>query len=156
MEERLGNGTANELQKRSSEQIALKIGLTLNGIAIITHVIGLISIYLYKKRTNGNIILGSLSMFELLIATSTIGTNSHRLTFVSKSLFDICSTVRYVLIYELVFTMLILTIDRCVCMINPLKYNYRMTRKRIILSLIVSCLISITLGILKGIFKRFQ
>ena len=117
-------------------------------IAILLHGVGLFAIYLYKKKSNQNLILSFLSLPEILIALCGIVFKIYMETLIIPKLFhDICITIQNISIYELVLTMYILTLDRMICVVNPLKYKLRMTRTKIKIIILISWIISITLGV---------
>jgi hypothetical protein len=121
-------------------------------IAILLHCIGLFAIYLYQKKTNQNLILSFLSFAEILIALCGIAFNIDAETSIiwkHPELFDACVTIPNISIYELVLMMYILTVDRMICVVNPLKYKLRMTRTKIKILILISWIISITLGVLR-------
>ena len=96
--------------------------------SLLLHFLGVYSIYAYKKKTNQNIILCSLSVAEIIPSIQTL---IYCFVVVSDLPFDMTgnvnhllnSCVYYVGYYGFMFGMFILTFDRLVCVSDPLKYQ---------------------------------
>ena len=127
------------------------IDTTLSSIAILAHIIGLLSIHLYKKKTTQNIILASLSTTE--ITTCVFHIVKYWCTHKHSPFSHFINFCKWTSVYEILFMMYILTIDRLLCVLQPLKYTSRITRRRIRRAVYVSCVASIVLGILEHCFR---
>ena len=138
-------------------------------VSILLHCVGLFSIYLYKKRVNQNIILTALSITEILAATHRIvfdirnhiinhggRTNSgnYSITPASPVSAVMERTLWYVAKYQLLMIVYVLTFDRFMCAIAPLKYKSRMTRRRTILLMLSSVIFASTFGISTGLIPN--
>lgn len=118
---------------------------TINAISIMFHLLGFLAIYSYKKRTNQNMVLCCLSLVEINISLYGIiqVQNFHEQflpSTVGMTLF--LTSLQEALILQLLFTMHILTIDRMICALDPLKYKSRFTRCRCKYTILLSWLIS--------------
>ena len=122
-------------------------------IAFLLHIIGIIAIHKNPTKNNQNLILCSLSMAEIIsLSFSIVAMICERMDTPSFKVIEILVTIfLYVSNYELVMVMLLLTADRLVCVLDPLKYPTRMTRKRLMTALAVSWGISFTIGITRGV-----
>ena len=101
-------------------------------LSVICHAIGLYSIKTYKKKTNQNIILCSLSALEILtsvyrITFEVVLNKMHQVQQVNNHSGLLDPVLRsclfsfyYVTGYGLIFTMVVLTLDRAVCVVDPL------------------------------------
>ena len=116
-------------------------------IEILLHGVGLFAIYLYqKKKSKSNFNIFKLA--ETLIAICGIVKKIYMETTIMPTLRNrISRVIHNISIYELVLMMYILTLDRMICVINPLKYKLRMTRTKIKIIILISWIISITLGV---------
>lgn len=122
--------------------------------AIIFHVIGFIALYYYKKRTNQNIIMFFLSVVEIGLAiTGLLLVQNFHMKFLSPFPHLVVLTIHEILVFELIFSMYILTMDRMICAIDPLKYKSRMTKINLIIYFAVSWLISLVLILLRNAFS---
>ena len=115
-------------------------------LAIILHVSGCYAIFLYKKKTNQNIILLFLSIVEVL----TIISGALIETLPSTEVVDIISEI---LTFELLFIMYIITCDRLVCVMDPLKYNSRLTRKKVMMIITSTWVLAAILGVLLHVLR---
>ena len=120
--------------------------------ALFLHTVGLLAIYFYDKKTNQNLILSSLSVSEVIalvtwIIESACDEAIQRGLLNREALIRIMSTSVYIAHYQLLLVMIILTVDRLVCVINPLRYKSRGTRKRLIKVVAASWIFSSSIGI---------
>ena len=125
------------------------------GISIICHSFGILSIHLCTKKMNQNIILASLSLFEILASIAAIlYTVSQHLRFVeAKNDMDIDIFLRCVqawVSFAIVFLMGILTVDRLCMAKHPHKYKDIMTRRRVQIIVGIAIVVGFVLGTLKG------
>ena len=127
------------------------IDTTLSSIAILAHIIGLLSIHLYKKKTTQNIILASLSTTE--ITTCVFHIVKYWCTHKHSPFSHFVNFCKWTSVYEILFMMYILTIDRLVCVLYPLEFNSLITRRRIKTAVYVSCSASVLLGVLEHCFQ---
>ena len=131
----------------SYEMVFVVLQITICGIAFCLHILGFLAIYFYHKRTNQNVILFFLSFVEIIISITgpMFRINNHILKdFLGKIGDKTVFWIENIVIYQLVFIMYTLTIDRLVCIINPLRYKARMTRKIVLALIFVSWAISIS------------
>lgn len=56
---------------------------------------------------------------------------------------------KWIGVYEILFIMYILTVDRLICITGPLRYKSRVTRSRIKMAVLTSCVASVGFGILE-------
>lgn len=121
--------------------------LVLGGLAILCKNAGLIAIYSYHKKTNQNIILAYISVSETLYAICIniliMITMNNFPGFLGKLL----RGFKWYAGAMLLVGMYLLTADRMACIINPLEYETRMTRKRTKIILIVASLFSFVAGV---------
>ena len=98
-------------------------------VAMLLHIVGIFSIYLYKKKTNQNIILTYLSLADITGSIYRILTEFALVATIEWKRQDrlniilALNSVFYVGLYSLAIAYIILTIDRLVCCVNPLKYK---------------------------------
>ena len=128
------------------------------GIAIAAHSFGLIAIYLYKKRTNQNIILACFSGAEIFSAIHRILNEILLRAFFKKDHLvtsiiagSVLPAIFFIGMYLICSFMYILSLDRFVFILSPLKYRSRMTRRRTILIILILSVVSITIGIIQGV-----
>ena len=119
--------------------------MVLSILAIIFNGIGLLAIYLSKKKTTQSLILSSLSIWEMLVAIS----HSFMLTATQQLVFDIAMTVTVIAMTVNLFNMFYLTIDRLICVINPIKHKDRVTRSKMVTSIVLSWPFAIVIGVLR-------
>lgn len=137
--------------------IKLNLGLQLliTCLSVALNIAGLVAIYSYKKKTNQNLILACLSIAEIvspLLDCVLIKTRDPILTYIGLGL-------QWVFSFSIFLNMFALTLDRFICILNPLKYKTRLTRKRMILILIVVFVTSIVNGVyssIAGYFLKLQ
>ena len=135
--------------------------IILSSLSLLLHFLGVYSIFAYKKKSNQNIILCSLTVAEIILSLQTM---IYCGMAVSDTHFDIMGNLNqimnncvfYVSYYGLIFAMFILTFDRLICVIDPLKYQSRMTRKRVGFLVAITWLISLSLGILVGYWRNTE
>lgn len=121
-------------------------------LAIVCNVAGLVAIQSYQKKTNQNIILAFISISEILMAVfSFIMLFTEDGYPVSLSL-KITRCLQWACGYFLSLGMYTLSFDRMICIINPLKYEARLTRERI-RGIFVGC-ISFVITLFIYLFNR--
>lgn len=126
-------------------------------IALIFHVIGIATTCLYKKRTNQNLILFLLSTVELSLCIIGIFNkfSEDYMNYTSRIIYDVFLGIEYVFVYQLVFTMYILTIDRFICICNPLKYQSRVSKTKLVIAFIITIATSILLRVIDHTSKLY-
>ena len=138
--------------------------LVASGFSILFHITGLYAIYLHKKKSNQNLIFSSISIFEIITSIYRIAydlalnRNYHEnfkdtLPQPAKYIFF---SFYYLTGYAVLFTMYVLTLDRLLCALNPLKYKIQMTRNRTRTLLFLSCIFASSLGIGTGFTPSFS
>ena len=137
-----------------------KIVVTTASLSIVCHIIGIFSIYVYKKKTNQNTILTYLcladiacSLHRILSECFLIAADHHKLD--SQIIAPVMRGIFYTAMYMMILAYFILTLDRLVCCVNSLMYKVRMTRRRTQIIVIVSLVFSIAMGLATGITKSF-
>ena len=128
--------------------IVWHIHIGVESIGLCFHFIGIFAIMLSNKKSNQRLILFFLSVGEILFVICNL---CILFDVVSKA----CYTLLYIAMFQNVLNMFILTIDRLVCVINPLKYNVRVTMSRIKKVIFITWILSITFGVLKCAFPQF-
>ena len=118
--------------------------------ALFLHTIGLLGIYYCEKKSNQNLILCSLSVSETIALVTWIITLTFSEAIVQRLvntfiLITLISACLYIAHYQLLLVMIILTADRLVCAVNPLRYKHRVTRKRLKKILAVSWVVSLSI-----------
>ena len=132
------------------------VDLTVTCMAILLHCVGLLAIYLYHKKVNQNLILLSLSLSEIIFSLRAIACNFTLKAVTAGNLNPLVTIpflkfLRYMALHEAKLAMFILTLDRAICAISPLKYKSRMTRKRTKIMIFISWVIAIILGVMTGV-----
>ena len=122
-------------------------------IAIIFHCVGLLAIHLlHTKKVNQNIILASLSIaeiiasiqriiFDIFVETKIVRENGYSMLLLAERV------IYYIGHYQVLSMMFILTADRLVCVLDPLKYKSRMTRKKTKITMSASWVITVLMGV---------
>ena len=138
---------------RHLPRITYTLQLIILSASILLHTIGLFSIYLHTKKTNQNLLLGSLSICEILMALRNLLQALIQDVWLAMNTgsVDVWLTMYQVLVYVLLLMMWVITVDRLICALNPLMYLVRMTRGRIALTLAVIWMVSIVLGTARGL-----
>lgn len=118
-------------------------------VAFILHVTGLTIFYLCKQQSNQQLILTLLSATEIAAIITGIASNTNEMYRYA----DVTGSKVIVILEEvpsllIVFTMYLVTIDRLICIMSPLKYKSRVTRIKIKLAMLVCVVLSCTLEIL--------
>ena len=110
-------------------------------VGIIFHCFGMVAIVMYKKKQNQNIILFCLSVSEFLVGITQL--IKLGVGWISNfELRRMYLSIELLVHLEFLMMMLIITLDRLICMINPLLYKVRVTRQRLILIICLSFLLS--------------
>lgn len=119
-------------------------------LAFLLHSTGFAALYLFKKRTNQNIILFQLSVVETLLIVFGIIVRTHEeiKMFLPYNVYIAMKSIEEMSVILLVFAMYIITVDRLVCVINPLKYKSRVTRKKLFISIIITSFIALLMTIM--------
>lgn len=148
------------------------VNVAINIATLFAHVTGMYAIMIHRQATNQTLILFNLSVTEFLQSLRSIVNNIARLIMYHNgykdTMFDMLMNI-HPRVYEelncffylapsiqLVLLMMVLTVDRLICSINPLKYLIRF-RINIVKRLVISCWIfSIVLGIVYAIFPKFK
>ena len=126
------------------------VSFTLGIVSVLLHVVGLLAIYLHKKKINQSILLASMSVMEMaesfnsIVSVSQIKEN----VVVRGVIPNIFSRmVFYVASYGILLSMFVITLDRLVCVLSPFTYKSRMSRKRIQVLVLTTWLLALILGI---------
>lgn len=129
--------------------------ITVYSIALLFHIIGITATSLYKKRTSQNLLLFLLSAVETgLIVIGIILRTNYEIKFLPKLLHHIIKGLEEMFIFQLVFTMYILTCDRLLCVIDPLKYHTKITKTTWKICFVITLDISILLAVLENILNH--
>ena len=156
-------------------QVIWIIAIIINSAGLALHTIGIYAIIASKKRSNQTIILLNLSIVDIGGIIYDVANDIFRLIRFQEDVFDsqdnmrnllhnylpeiyqeISFTMYYAFGLQMVLNMIILTADRLVCVINPIKYKayFKMSITRKIL--ITSWMFSLFLGILYGTFPTVR
>jgi hypothetical protein len=124
-------------------------------VGLMLHGIGMFSIILHTKKSTQTLSLFSLSVVEVLylimqgaLDTVTILNQQNWLKLFTSFQFTIHRFIWCTAMFEFLFIMIILTGDRLVCIINPLKHNIYLPRNRMKKVIFLSWIISIVLGVI--------
>ena len=153
------NFTTNFASIPASYTTYFSIVITISSLSIICHIVGLVCIHLYKKKTNQNIVLTFLSccdigqpvytiLSECLLEPAIKGKLDPQTVVVASESFWL------VTVYALLFAYFILTLDRMICAQNPLKYKIRMSRCKLQVMVVASLISSIVIGLVIGTAKE--
>ena len=162
--------------------LTVKMFIQLAGIAV--NAIGFYVVYVYKTSSNQCPILMNLSVAEIFITVNSMTrdiwtavlcynnlqmvnddrghtainyTQSSALDIRFPELYDmVFKGVCYAVISELVFTKTLLTIDRLVCIISPIKYKVYLTNSNVVKIIGLTYGLSVLAGILCGIFPSSE
>lgn len=118
------------------------------GIALILHTLGIVAIYIYKKKTNQRFILLALSIAEMSLILCSI------IQIFTSIDYTTIIVIKKTIILEMIFIMCILTLDRLVCVTNPLKYHIRVTTWKIKFLVCVTWLVSMVMAVLRFMINR--
>lgn len=121
---------------------------------ITVHAIGMFALVNHKKKTNQSLSLFSLSIVELFwlvrgIAIETLSLFQKQIV-IGSALSFIIRLIEHAAGYELFLVMYILTADRLICIIDPLRHKTNVTRSRLWKVIIASWLVSSLLSIFKN------
>ena len=127
------SSTINQMSARADrmEHLFWVLLLGANCIALLFNIIGIFAIIHYQKKSNQNIILFVLSFVEIIIALCGVIYRVEDKFYIPNAIMDVFRNAQSVSIFQLVLTMFLLTSDRIICVINPMKYKTRMTRKKV-------------------------
>ena len=133
--------------------------LTVCLLSITAHTVALYAIHLSTKKTNQNLILASLSTVEIIASL-------HRIFFeveIKEGLIEdshakrqkqkdnivglMLDFIHYLIIYVMILIMFVLTADRLVMALSPLKYKIRVSRRRVVVAIVVCWCFGITSGV---------
>ena len=134
------------------------IVLTAASCSIVCHTAGLLSIHLYKKKTNQNVILTFLSLADLMCSAHRILTECLHIPRVNRKLNSHIVTpalrgIFYTALYAMILAYFVCS--RLVCSINPLKYKMRMTRRKVHVMVGLSVVFSLIIGLTTGFSQSF-
>lgn len=127
------------------------VGLLECCIAISLHSLGLFVLFQYRKRTNQNIILIFISIAEILTTICIIIKDIPNLQQDVPLWFNIGQSASVCGLCEFLFMMFILTIDRLICVVNPLKYHIRMSKTILKYLVILSWCLSLAVSLIYGL-----
>ena len=121
---------------------------------LILHGAGIFAIILRDRKTNQTLVLFWLSFVEALLLIQGIIGQSLTLFYTTYSwhrnvflqVFTICNLTS---LFTLFFTMYILTADRLVCILTPLKHRIYFPRRRMKIVIMMSWIVSFLLGMLQ-------
>lgn len=116
-------------------------------LAIVCNISGLIAIHFYHKKTNQNIILAFISITEMLLSICNFIILFTKEEQSFSLMTKICIGAKWVLGFFLMFGMYTLTLDRIICIINPLQYEVRLTRKRLQMFLMVGIIFTLVVKV---------
>ena len=133
--------------------------LTVCLLSITAHMVALYAIHLSTKKTNQNLILASLSTAEII-------TSVHRILFeveINEGLIGeshakrqkqkdnmvglVLECIHNLIIYLLILIMYVLTVDRLVMAMSPLKYKIRVSRRRVTVAIVFCWCFGITVAV---------
>lgn len=127
------------------EKLFFILHIIILSFSFLLNCIGILVTCLNPKKINKNLILFYLRLTENVFCLSTIIRTANFRIHLLSPLADI---IMYYIIracsLQLVLMMHILTWDWLICVINPLKYKLRVTKKKIHISVIVATIISIS------------
>ena len=114
--------------------------LTVCALSLTAHTVALYTIHISKRKTNQNIILASLSAVEIIASMLSVvrEVTQHLEVVMSRTLCAVYGCIDNVIYCLFLLTMYVLTTDRLVMALSPLKYKMRVTRRRVFIS-IVAC-----------------
>ena len=137
------------------------LSTTTNCVSFTLHALGIYSINAHKKKTNQMLILTNLSIVEMLstihaITSDTVTLNRYRdVQFNSTKIMhevminthpplyqEISLCLYFLLGMQIVLIMTILTTDRLICVINPLKYRANITTPKMKIVLSIAWIVS--------------
>ena len=122
-------------------------------LSLIAHTIALYAIKLSKRKTHQNIMLASLSTIELIASVHRtvyeVATLKEKGVMINhgKTLYKVLHYIHKIIVYVLIITMTVLTADRLVMAISPLKYKSRVTRQRVVVAIAMCWCIGVTSGV---------
>lgn len=121
------------------------------GTAALFHCSGLVVLFKYPKQTNQNLILFYLSLSEINLVIPGVALRIHqdKVSYLTAAPKAILYVIEDTAIFQLLFLMYILTIDRLICINNPLKYQHRVTRKRLRIAALSTCTFSFIVATIK-------
>ena len=125
-------------------------------ISLVLNSFGIVAISLHHVKTNQNIILVLLSLDEIAIAICSIIHRVSEKFDVPRSYEPIIISIKYILGVQLMLAMFILTLDRWIMVLNPLKYRIRVSRRKVVVAIFISSIISIALGLVKLLIKEAE
>lgn len=138
--------------------VFLALQISLDFIGLVCHGIGIYAIIMYKRKSNQKIILLNLCVSEvvMIICGIILNTYENYSDIVPESFYKIFFCIRMVTMLSGLFIMYILTFDRLICAINPLKYKLRITRTKLMIMFLISFLISVVLGVLSRVVLEYE
>ena len=150
------------------------IDILMNCIGFFVHSLGIYAIIACKKKSNQVLILFNLSLVEIMIIMYMVANDIIRLgryknnDVMTTSLMESMMMNRFPAVYqeinffiylsigvEMIFVMVVLTMDRLIFVLNPLRYKAQFTRSTLRKILIASWIISFIFGALYAAFKAF-
>lgn len=126
-------------------------------IAFLLNCVGILLTCLNPKGTNQNAVLFYLSSTEnIFILFTSIFEIDRRFWMLSRLGRDIIIGIHLTFsAIQFVLVMYVLTFDRLIFVINPLKYKLRVTKTKIRISIFITCIISIPIVTIYRIFDNF-
>ena len=130
-------------------------------ILILTvNMLELILLLKHRRRwKNAQILLFSLSLADFLLGFTYMFYSLFKLLDIGRRnrlFLNVSSSFLYVNLYGSSMQVMLLTLDRLVAVKRPLKYRAWITQRRITKSILLSWLVSVTVGILMQVLKKLH
>lgn len=138
------------------DDLTSRLQLVLGSVAALFNIAGLIAIYSYHRKTNQNMILACTSIVEILLTVCL----SLNLLLVDNNALELQLKVsrafQWMFGSMLLFNMYVLTLDRLVCFVNPIRYKARLSRKKIKFILFGCTVFSTIIGAFEFIIEHYS
>lgn len=138
------------------DDLTSRLQLVLGSVAALFNTAGLIAIYSYHRKTNQNMILACTSIVEILLTVCL----SLNLLLVDNNALELQLKVsrafQWMFGSMLLFNMYVLTLDRLVCFVNPIRYKARLSRKKIKFILFGCTVFSTIIGAFEFIIEHYS